>query len=141
MRKFSQIIESVDHPSPYTWDELLYRIETGECKLVPSKYSSMDIIKEETIESIKGFLNRNLKRFPDVNTEPIEDPKRIRDGISEVGYNHVVVFDEKLAPVALITEYEMMNPFVFGDVVIVPGRDSITCYDKSTGEFKREHIR
>lgn len=133
--------ESVEHPTTCSWDELINRINSGECKLTPSKYSSIDEVKSDTIESIKRYLNMNSKRFPDMNTASIEDPKRITNGIAEVGGNYVAVFDDNLAPIALITEYDMMNPFVFGSVVIVPGHDSITCYDKSTGEFKREHIR
>lgn len=141
MKHLKKYNESTNHPEPYTWDELIYRIENGECKLPPSKYSPMDEVKSDVIESIKKYLSMNARRFPDMNTAPIEDPKRIIDGIAEVGGNYVAVFDDDLAPVALITEYDMMNPFVFGNVVIVPGRDSITCYDKSTGEFKRERIR
>ena len=133
MKHLKKYNESTNHPEPYTWDELIYRIENGECKLPPSKYSPMDEVKSDALESIKRYLS--------MNTAPIEDPKRIIDGIAEVGGNYVAVFDDDLAPVALITEYDMMNPFVFGNVVIVPGRDSITCYDKSTGEFKRERIR
>lgn len=140
MKHLKKYNESNNQPEPYTWDELMYRIENDECKLTPSKYSAMDEVKSDTIESIKKYLSMNARRFPDMNTAPIVDTKRIIDGISEVGGNYVVVFDDNLAPIALITEYDMMNPFVFKNVVIVPGRDSITCYDKSTGEFKREHI-
>lgn len=131
MRKFSQINESEKHP--YTWDELLYRLESGEIKV-----RGRD--KEEYIEMIKANMTEMSKRDPDINTSPIVDPKRIHNGIAEV-YDYLIVFDDNLAPVAILDEYEMMNPFVFGDVVIVPGRDSITCYNKLTREIKRAHIR
>lgn len=139
MRKFSQINESTtDHTDPYTWDELLSRIESGETKLQKDTYSSEEEVKEDTIKSIKRYLDMNLKKFPDIYTSPIST--RIVDGIDNLG-NYVAIFDEKGAPVALITEYDMMNPFVFDNIVIVPGRDSITCYNKLTGEFKRARIR
>lgn len=140
MKHLKRYNESIDHPSPYTWDELLYRIETGECKLAPSRYSSDPQIKEETIESIKINLDRISKRNPDINTEPIIDSKRIHDGICEIPGEMLVVFDENLAPVALLWVGDMMNPFVFGDVVIAPGHDYIACYNKSTGEFTKQHI-
>lgn len=43
--------------------------------------------------------------------------------------------------VAVIREYESVNPFVFGDVIIVPGHDAITCYNFKTKESKRGYIR
>ena len=37
--------------------------------------------------------------------------------------------------------YEIMNPFVFGDVIVVPGHDAVTCYNFKTGESKSGFIR
>jgi hypothetical protein len=34
-----------------------------------------------------------------------------------------------------------MNPFVFGDIIVVPGHDSITCYNFKTGEDTTGDIR
>lgn len=140
MKHLKKYNESADHKYPYTWDELIYRIETDECKLQPSKYTSPNDYKKETIESLKGMLERMSERNSDINTEPIVDPNEIKDGIVEIR-NFLIVFDENLAPVAIMNEYDSMNPFVFNDMVILPGRDSITCYDKSTGEFRKERIR
>jgi hypothetical protein len=61
---------------------------------------------------------------------------REREGLVSMGENFVFLF-----PDILIGEYELSNPFIFGDVVVCPGHDSITCYNKVTGEHKIAYIR
>jgi len=36
---------------------------------------------------------------------------------------------------------ELMNPFEFKNIVVMPGRDYVICYDLITGETKKAHIR
>lgn len=134
LKKYNEGSEEPMMDHSYTWDELLYRIENDEIKLLNSEY------KEDVLDQIKNLMKRMSRRNPDIGTSPIVDPNRIRDGIAEV-IDYVLVFNTKNEPVALLDEYEMNNPFVFGGIVIVPGRDSITCYNTSTGELKRERIR
>jgi hypothetical protein len=140
MKHIKKFTESNGPNTPYTWDELVYRVKTGECKLTPSKYYPMDVVISEEVEALGRVMSQMTDRDPDINTSPIVDPNSIVDGLGEIP-GRVVVFDNELAPVAIITEYDMMSPFVFDNIVIVPGRDAITCYNKSTGEFKRNKIR
>ena len=65
--------------------------------------------------------------------------RRIRNEICEVD-DLVLVLDGSVVD-AIICENELINPFVFGDIVVCPGHDSITCYNKVTKEHKTSHIR
>jgi hypothetical protein len=51
----------------------------------------------------------------------------------------LIVKDGKIE--VAIYEYEISNPFIFGDIVVVPGHDAITCYNFKTGESTTEYIR
>jgi hypothetical protein len=70
----------------------------------------------------------------------------LKEGYDESGPNQsssaefvLIVKDGKIE--VAISEYEISNPFVFGDVVVVPGHDSITCYNLKTGESTEGYIR
>ena len=85
-------------------------------------------------------------RLSEIGTSPIEHGQwganQIdKTGILTIDQRFVVVFGSDRAPIAIITQYEISNPIVFGDVVVVPGHDSITCYNKVTGEEKTGYIR
>lgn len=43
--------------------------------------------------------------------------------------------------IAIIREYEMMNPFYFDGIIVVPGRDTITCFNVKTKKHVCKHIR
>jgi hypothetical protein len=53
----------------------------------------------------------------------------------EIGDSFLIVFEEG-KPSVIIGEYELCNSFEFGDVVICPGHDSITCYNKKLENIK-----
>jgi hypothetical protein len=53
----------------------------------------------------------------------------------------VVYLDDEGTPKVIVFEYEISNPLVFADVLIVPGHDSITCYDLKNEVFKTVSIR
>lgn len=130
LRKYN---EAANEGESYTWDELIFRIDSGETKLIRTE-------REDLIEYIEWHNKRN----PDFHTSPIcknTSWDKIKNGMSYVDERFVFVYDEKNAPIAVISEYEMMNPFVFGDVIILPGHDSVTCYNKVTGEHTSQHIR
>ena len=84
-------------------------------------------------------------KISNVNTLPhswgkLPDGSELKEGYDEGGAEFVLIVKDGKIEVA-ISEYEIMNPFVFGDVIVVPGRDSITCYNLKTGESTTEYIR
>jgi len=101
-------------------------------------------------EDIKKYINRiiemNKEKKPNLVNEPF-DPYMLRRGNDSNGTQLASLFDsycvvvENGVPSVIISEYELMNPFIFGDVVICPGHDSITCYNIETGESKTGDIR
>jgi hypothetical protein len=70
----------------------------------------------------------------------LPDGSELKEGSDEEGREFVLIVKDGKIEVA-ISEYEISNPFVFGDIVIVPGHDSITCYNFKTGESTTEGIR
>ena len=70
----------------------------------------------------------------------LPDGSELKEGYDEGGAEFVLIVKDGKIEVA-ISEYEIMNPFVFGDVIVVPGHDSITCYNLKTGESTTEYIR
>ena len=70
----------------------------------------------------------------------LPDGSELKEGSDEAGAEFALIVKDGKIEVA-ISEYEIMNPFVFGDVVVVPGHDSITCYNLKTGESTTEYIR
>ena len=72
--------------------------------------------------------------------DKLPDGSELKEGYDEGGAEFVLIVKDGKIEVA-ISEYEIMNPFVFGDVIVVPGRDSITCYNLKTGESTTEYIR
>ncbi len=97
------------------WKDILNGIKSGDVKLIGTEFDTVERI------SAKNFI------------------KPIENGIIDLDW-FVIVFKE-YKPVAIISQYEMMNSFVFKNVVVCPGRDSIVCYDIESGEYKKEHIR
>jgi hypothetical protein len=70
----------------------------------------------------------------------LPDGYELKIGNDEGGSEFVLIVKDGKIEVA-IYEYEISNPFVFGDIVIVPGHDSVTCYNLKTGESTTEYIR
>ena len=125
--------------------------------LLPTYQDIIDMIDAKQLkmincdeESIKKYINRivemNKERKPNLINEPF-DTYMLRRGGDINGTQLASLFDsycvvvENGVPTAIISEYELMNPFIFGDVVICPGHDSITCYNIETGGYKTGHIR
>jgi hypothetical protein len=89
-------------------------------------------------DEIEGDINFDEKGGGVMTKLP--DGSELKIGDDEGGTEFVLIVKDGKIEVA-IYEYEMSNPFVFGDIVIVPGHDSITCYNLKTGESTTEHIR
>ena len=70
----------------------------------------------------------------------LPDGSELKEGYDEEGREFVLIVRDGQIEVA-IYEYEIINPFVFGDIIVVPGHDSITCYNFKTGEDKSGFIR
>jgi hypothetical protein len=72
--------------------------------------------------------------------DKLPDGSELKEGFDEEGREFVLIVKDGKIEVA-ISEYEIMNPFVFGDIIVVPGHDSITCYNFKTGEDTTGQIR
>ena len=70
----------------------------------------------------------------------LPDGSELKEGYDEGSSEFVLIVKDGKIEVA-ISEYEISNPFLFGDVIVVPGHDSITCYNFKTGESTTEYIR
>ena len=114
-----------------TYKDLLDLVESDQIKLINTE-------KENIVEYIDEIVELNQKRRGvDILNNPIAKNQR---SLVTIDDSFVVLF-EGGNPTVIIGEYELCNPFEFGDVVICPGHDSITCYDKKTGEHKTAYIR
>jgi len=70
----------------------------------------------------------------------LPDGSELKEGHDNGGAEFALIVKDGRIEVA-ISEYEISNPFLFGDVIVVPGHDSITCYNLKTGESTTEYIR
>ena len=77
-------------------------------------------------------IGQSLNKLP--------DGSELKEGYDEEGREFVLIVRDGQIEVA-IYEYDIMNPFIFGDIIVVPGHDSITCYNFKTGEDKTGFIR
>jgi hypothetical protein len=114
-----------------TYKDILDLVENDQVKLI-------NIEKESIIDYINQMLEYSKRRGVDILNNPIETDRR--KGLVEIGDSFLIVFEEG-KPSVIIGEYELCNSFEFGDVVICPGHDSITCYNKKTGEHQTSYIR
>ena len=114
-----------------TYKDILDLVEADQVKLI-------NIEKEFIIDYINEMVELNSKRRGvNILNNPIG---RGQKELVEVGDSFLIVFEEG-KPSVIIGEYELCNAFQFGDVIICPGHDSITCYNKKTGEHQTSYIR
>lgn len=111
-----------------TYKDILDLVSTDQIKIIRTK-------KEYIVDYINQMVELNSRRGRDILNNPIGKGSFITIGDS------FVVIIENGTPTVIISEYELSNPFQFGDIVICPGHDSITCYNKVTGEHTTSHIR
>lgn len=135
MKKFTSLNENKFES--YTWEELIFRVKNNECKLV-------GILLEELQKDLSDYFPAG--DYDDVLGQSIGkgqwgESKITTNKFIVISEVFVVVFNDDYAPIALICEYEVVNPFWFGDIIVVPGHDSITCFNKVTLESKRAYIR
>ncbi len=117
--------ESVENK--LTYSELLDILKREEVKFINSSF-------EDIKENILYMREFNLKHG---NKDIFDSPVDEENGMYYINEYGIFLEKEKV----VIGEYEMSNPFIFGDVVVVPGRDSITCYNLKTGEHVVSYIR
>ena len=128
MKHLKQFNESTSNV--LTYQDILDLVNNNQVKLINDEDKSI-------IEYINRIVNFNSGRGVDILSKPLNPNNK---SIFTIGDSYAVVMvDNK--PSVIICEYELMNPFEFGDVVICPGHDSITCYNKVTGEHKTKYIR
>jgi hypothetical protein len=78
--------------------------------------------------------------FKDYSFAKLPDGSEVKGGYDEDETEYTLIVKDGKIEVA-IYEYEIMDSFVFGDIVIVCGHDSITCYNYVTGEDTTKYIR
>jgi hypothetical protein len=108
------------------------------------KIKLVNLTKSDVEEFIKDLQknDRNVwGRKIDLDSEV--DPYFKKSHLTNIAVfeDFAILVDENDTPTTLIYEYELSNPFEFGDIIICPGHDSITCYNKVTGESISEGIR
>lgn len=116
----------------------------GEFFKTPGVYPSFDKYGDEKEFALDDFKD-DLKKFENL---PINFKKKqklpfggffIRD--YKFNEDAILVFDEAGNPEAYLEEYELSNPFAFRNILVLPGHDSITCYDIETRKSETFHIR
>ena len=95
----------------------------------------LKFIPSEMVNRIEGDIEIDSMKL-----DTLPDGSELRYGYDKRGAEYALIVKDGEIEV-VIYEYEIMNPFVFGDIVVVPGHDSITCYNYKTGESTKEHIR
>lgn len=130
MKRIIRYNEAANEGQFYTWDELVFKIETGDVDLVESD-------KVEVLDIVNGHINFRNSRDSEFHNSTMVP----RNGILCIGGDSVVVFDKDNAPITILTEYEMGDPTMFCDIVVLPGHDSITLYNRLTGEHKVHYHR
>jgi hypothetical protein len=139
IKKWDNFNESADSNSAPTYQDIVDMLESDKINLVGCD-------KSDIIEYINRMENYNKDRFPNFMQKPFGDSPRYKNSLQdsvyleEIGDSYCVVI-ESGKPSVIIQEYELMNPFIFNNIVICPGHDSITCYDLKTKETKTGHIR
>lgn len=138
IKQFNEASDSNPNSLP-TYQDIIDMLDAKQLKTI--KCDEEDIKKY-----ISRIIEMNKEKKPNLINEPF-DPYMLRRGGDTNGTQLASLFDsycvvvENGVPSVIISEYELMNPFIFGDVVICPGHDSITCYNIETGESKTGHIR
>ena len=95
---------------------------------------------EETI----GYFIETIERH--ITRKGI-DVRNNQAGYFNKPFNFLLVSEQYVVilkvgkPYEVIKCYGLMNPFEFKNIIIMPGRDYVVCYDLVTGETKRAAIR
>lgn len=121
-----------------------------------NKESFDNWVKDEIKTNITGGKEKTIEELDDFDREDLEDKIELLRGleIGEVVYEegdikvyfprwgeYALVIKGDYDIIALFSEYEPMNPFLFDGVVVMPGHDSITLFSLRTRELKRKYIR
>lgn len=136
MKHLKKYNESTDNPDMLpTYQDILDMIAAKQLKFV-------NCDEDRITSHINRVKDYNSERFPNFLERPISTYARTNDSVYliSMGDSFCVVV-ESGTPTTIIGEYELFNPFLFGEIVICPGHDSITCYNMETGESKTGHIR
>ncbi len=107
-----------------TWNKIKELAESGELRLINIDID--DITGSDRLVYPEKYLSR-------IESKGMCDCYGEREG--------VLLFNEDGNPYIFIYAYEACNPFIFGDVVVLPGHDYIICFNKLTGETSKNHIR
>lgn len=100
---------------------------------LPYKFIGLD--KSE----IKGITNIEIYTHWSLD---LPNGKKLTKGwVKEAGYEFALILDQSGEIEVAIYQYEISNPDFFGDIIVVPGHDSITLYNYVTGEDKIMLIR
>ena len=97
----------------------------------------IDKLYNEELENQKEYLDEwEMKRIYLVDSN---NQYNIYQGNS--GYEACLITDKENKPIASIDVYELSNSFIFHDVLILPGRDTVECVHLPTMSTGRNNIR
>lgn len=95
-------------------------------------------ISHNDIASVKERINDYVKEYRfDYEPKVINGYKCYRSN----NVDGVIITNLSNKLICIINEYEMCNIVYFEDVVLVPGRDSMTMFSTTTGVLTTEYIR
>lgn len=128
IRKFNESSSS----NSITNQDIIDIVEAGEIDIIGCE-------PKDIVNYILELAEINSERFPNFLSMPLEQ-EDTTVSISMIADSFAVVIREGEV-VAIISENDMVNPFIFNGIVICSGHDSITCYDIVRKESTKEYIR
>lgn len=90
----------------------------------PNLILKIDELEDDTIISTYDRVDRSFGQYQ----------------LSNDGARFAIVHKDKI-PICIAEQYELMNPFIFKDILILPGHDSVDAIHLPTGESTLEYIR
>jgi hypothetical protein len=124
IRKFTESKNSFN----ITWEELSELISNKRIKLIG--YSESEFKQYFTKHFPNPIIGKYTHSFTDGENVCYTDNNKF-----------VLVIGKMNDPEAIIFEYELFKPFIFDNIVVCPGHDSVTCYSLETKNYATNYIR
>lgn len=111
---------------------------------IPTISVLLDLIKNNNIKTnLTGDVDwvSHLFKHSDITIADEKSIRKFNDTLSYVEIPEFVLIFKDKEPYYLLNCYEVFNSFIFEDVLVLPGRDSVLCYNMLTEHLENNHIR
>lgn len=111
---------------------------------IPTINELLNLIKNNNIKTnLIGDIDwvSHFFKHPDSTIADIKSICKFNDTLSYVEIPEFVLIFKDKNPYYLINCYELFNSFIFENILVLPGRDYIICYNMLTEYLKINHIR